>query len=83
MKVQVTYDLDDNQLLALGLIHTGRFERPSQKEARSYLLDSGMAMIDSATVLVVDHEARAEQDRLQVAEDIKEQLGFGTAHGGS
>ena len=69
MKVQISFELDEDQRIAVGLMETGRFVPASREEVRSFVRETAMRTINSATGVVTEQ-------RLKLAEEIKASLGI-------
>lgn len=71
MKVAVTFDLSDDELFALNLMHNGRLEKPMRKEAREAIEEMVQAQLDAAVPVVrdsLDSIKRRVREQLGVAE---------------
>ena len=55
MKVQVTFEIDDNQRLAIGVRETGRFVPATRNECRDYLTEAANSKLNNLTTQVVKH----------------------------
>ncbi len=64
----MTFELDDDQLTAVGLMETGRMVRAKQIEVRSFATEIVMRSINTATQIVKEQNARA-------AKQIRDELG--------
>ena len=56
MKIATTIELTDEQLVAVGLLETGKIQRAKMQEVRSYVTEVAMASINAATMALVDGE---------------------------
>jgi len=68
MKTAITLELDNDQLVAVGLMETGRMIRAKQTEVRSFATEIVMRSINVAAQIVKEQNDRT-------ASLIKEQIG--------
>lgn len=69
MKIQATIELNDTQLLAVGLAETGELRPAKQSEVRDYMVNTVMASINTATTVTDELRAKA-------AAQVREVLGL-------
>lgn len=72
MKTAVTIELDDDQLVAVGFIQHGKFQRAKQTDVREFVRDTVMITINAAAGVV-------HANQLKTADLIKDKLGIEAA----
>lgn len=73
MKVAVTFDLSEDELIALNLIQFGRIEKPLRKDAREAITEMVNVQLEAAVPII-----REQRDK--IANEIRSRLGVGTSH---
>ena len=70
MKVAVTFEFDDDQRVALGLMETGQLVPIMRKDARTFIEDTVYGIVETATPIVKEQQEK-------IAEEVRRTLGVG------
>lgn len=69
MKVAVTFEFTDDELVAIGLMETGTFRKAMRKDARIFITNTVMGVVEAATPIVKEQQEK-------VSEEVRRNLGI-------